>query len=58
MDQQSGNRLPGATFEIYKDTVLFDIKTTNDNGEILLYDLEPGTYLVTVRTGSSWMVGS
>ena len=46
MDQQSGNRLSGVTFEIYKDTELFDTKTTNDNGEILLYDLEPGTYLV------------
>ena len=45
MDQQSGNRLSGVTFEIYKDTELFDTKTTNDNGEILLYDLEPGTYL-------------
>lgn len=46
MDRQSGDRLPGVTFEIYKDTELFDTKTTNDNGEILLYDLEPGTYLV------------
>ncbi|RKI65345.1 hypothetical protein D7V91_14440 [bacterium 1xD42-67] len=46
MDRQSGDWLPGVTFEIYKDTELFDTKTTNDNGEILLYDLEPGTYLV------------
>ncbi len=45
-DQQSGSKLPGVTFEIYKDTELFDTKTTNDDGEILLYDLEPGTYLV------------
>ena len=59
MDQQSGNRLPGATFEIYKDTVLFDIKTTNDNGEILLYDLEPGTYLVKeVATDDEHVVDS
>ena len=49
MDRQSGDRLPGVTFEIYKDTELFDTKTTNDNGEILLYDLEPGTYLVTAH---------
>lgn len=59
MDQQSGNRLPGATFEIYKDTELFDIKTTNDNGEILLYDLEPGTYLVKeVATDDEHVVDS
>ncbi|MCM1233575.1 MAG: SpaA isopeptide-forming pilin-related protein [Ruminococcus flavefaciens] len=45
-DQQSGNRLSGVTFEIYKDATLFDTKTTDDNGEIFLYDLEPGTYLV------------
>ena len=45
-DQQSGNRLSGVTFEIYKDSELFDTKTTDGNGEIFLYDLEPGTYLV------------
>lgn len=58
-DQQSGNRLPGATFEIYKDSELFDTKTTNDNGEILLYDLEPGTYLVKeVSTDDEHVVDS
>lgn len=45
-DQQSGDRLPGATFEIYLDAELFDTRTTDENGEILLFDLEPGTYLV------------
>lgn len=44
-DQKSGNRLSGVTFEIYKDGVLFDTKTTNGSGEISLYNLEPGTYL-------------
>ena len=44
-DQKSGNRLSGVTFEIYKDGVLFDTRTTNANGEISLYNLEPGTYL-------------
>ena len=46
MDQLSGDRLPGVTFEIYKDAKLFDTKTTNEDGEIVLFDLEPGTYLV------------
>ena len=58
-DQQSGSKLPGVTFEIYKDTELFDTKTTNDNGEILLYDLEPGTYLVKeVSTDDEHVVNS
>ena len=58
-DQMSGNRLSGVTFEIYKDAVLFDTKTTSDNGEILLYDLEPGTYLVKeVSTDDEHVVNS
>ncbi|MCM1149480.1 MAG: SpaA isopeptide-forming pilin-related protein [Butyricicoccus sp.] len=58
-DQTSGKRLPGVTFEIYKDTELFDTKTTDDNGEILLYELEPGTYLVKeVSTDDSHVVNS
>ena len=58
-DQQSGSKLPGVTFEIYKDTELFDTRTTNDNGEILLYDLEPGTYLVKeVATDDEHVVDS
>lgn len=42
----SNKRLPNVTFEIYKDAELFDTKTTDDNGKINLFDLEPGTYLV------------
>ena len=45
-DRMSNTRLPGVTFEIYKDAELFDTKTTDENGEINLFDLEPGTYLV------------
>ena len=45
-DRQSKQKLPNVTFEIYKDAELFDTKTTDDSGEINLYDLEPGTYLV------------
>lgn len=44
-DLQSGERLPGVTFKIYKDGELFDTLTTDGQGEILLYNLEPGTYL-------------
>ena len=44
-DLQSGERLPGVTFKIYKDGELFDTLTTDSQGEILLYNLEPGTYL-------------
>lgn len=58
-DQQSGSRLSGVTFEIYKDGELFDTKTTDGNGEILLYDLEPGTYLAKeISTDSSHVVNS
>ncbi len=58
-DQQSGNRLSGVTFEIYKDSELFDTKTTDGNGEIFLYDLEPGTYLVQeVSTDDAHVVNS
>ena len=45
-DRLSNSRLPNVTFEIYKDAELFDTKTTDENGEISLFDLEPGTYLV------------
>ena len=49
-DRISGKRLPGVTFEIYKDAVLFDTKTTDENGEINLFDLEPGTYLAVEKS--------
>ena len=58
-DQQSGSRLSGVTFEIYKDGELFDTKITDGSGEILLYDLEPGTYLAKeISTDSSHVVNS
>lgn len=58
-DQQSGSRLSGVTFEIYKDGELFDTRTTDSSGEILLYDLEPGTYLAKeISTDSSHVVNS
>ena len=43
--------------EIYKDAELFDTRTTDGSGEINLYDLQPGTYLVKeVSTDSSHIV--
>jgi len=58
-DQQSGSRLSGVTFELYKDGELFDAKTTDGSGEILLYNLEPGTYLAKeISTDSSHVVNS
>ena len=45
-DEQTLRPLPDATFEVYRNTELLGVYTTNANGEILLYDLEPGTYLV------------
>ena len=45
-DAQTKAPLKNTVFEIYKDTKLIGTYTTDDNGEIVLYDLEPGTYLV------------
>lgn len=45
-DRLSKAKLPNVTFEIYKDTELFGTVTTPESGEINLYDLDPGTYLV------------
>lgn len=45
-DSLNGLPMPGATFEVYRDTVLIGTHVTNENGEILLYNLEPGTYTV------------
>ena len=56
-DRLSKEKLPNVTFEIYKDAELFDTVTTPESGEIDLYDLEPGTYLVReVSTDSSHIV--
>lgn len=45
-DQQTNKPLADVTFKVYKDTTLVGTYTTNKNGEILLTELEPGTYLV------------
>lgn len=43
----------GVTFEVFKDTVSLGKFQTDEFGEILLTDVEPGTYLAyEVDTGS------
>ena len=45
-DEQTMTPLSDTTFEVYKDAELIGTYTTDANGEIWLYDLQPGTYLV------------
>ncbi len=45
-DAQTKKPLPDTTFEVYRDSELIGTYTTDANGEVLLYDLTPGTYLV------------
>ena len=45
-DEQTMSLLSDTTFEVYRDTELIGTYTTDANGEIFLYDLQPGTYLV------------
>ena len=44
-DSKDQKALPGVTFEIFKDAVSLGKFTTDEFGEILLTNLEPGTYL-------------
>lgn len=50
-DAQTGERMSGVTFEVYRDTELMGSYTTNSEGEIYLPDLTPGTYLVKEVAG-------
>ena len=45
-DSQTGELLPGVTFQVYRDAALMGSYTTGEQGEISLFDLQPGTYLV------------
>ena len=45
-DRQTHETLPDITFKIYKDDQLIGAYETDRLGEILLTDLEPGTYRV------------
>lgn len=58
-DNQSKQPLSDVTFEIYSNTELIGSYTTDGNGEIFLYDLAPGTYLVQeVATDDNHVVNS
>lgn len=45
-DAQAMRPLSDTTFEVFRDTELVGQYTTDAGGEIYLYDLNPGTYLV------------
>lgn len=45
-DSLTGKPMANIRFEVYRDTLLFGTYDTNAAGEILLYDLELGTYTV------------
>ena len=45
-DYSSKQPLADATFEVWRDAALVGTYTTNGKGEILLTNLEPGTYMV------------
>ena len=58
-DLKSNSPMPDVTFEVWHDGDLFGEYTTNASGEIFLYDLEPGTYLVKeVATDDAHVVNS
>jgi len=59
IDKVSGDRLADVTFKIYKDGELFDTLSTDGQGEIVLFNLDPGTYLVEeVRTDDGHVLNS
>lgn len=58
-DQQTNKPLSDTTFEVYRDTTLIGTYTTDKAGEIILTELEPGTYLVKeVNTQDTHVVNS
>lgn len=58
-DSKTHEVLPDISFEIFKDTQSLGTFKTDEFGEVLLTDLEPGTYLVKeVATDSSHIINS
>lgn len=58
-DVQTMRPIPDTTFEVYRDASLIGAYRTDENGEIFLYDLEPGTYLVKeVSANPGYVVNS
>lgn len=58
-DSKTMRALPNISFEVFKDTQSLGIFKTDEFGEILLTDLEPGTYLAKeVATDASHIINS
>lgn len=58
-DSKTNILMADTTFEVYKDTVLLGTYTTNQLGEILLTNLEAGTYFIKeIATDNSHIVNS
>jgi uncharacterized surface anchored protein len=58
-DLTSNAPMPNVTFEVWHDGNLFGEYTTTASGEIFLFDLEPGTYLVKeIATDDAHVVNS
>lgn len=58
-DSLTGEMMPDTVFEVYKDTTLVGTYTTDENGEIQLFGLVPGTYTVKeVATDDEHIVNS
>lgn len=58
-DSKTMRALPNISFEVLKDTQSLGIFKTDEFGEILLTDLDPGTYLAKeVATDSSHIINS
>ena len=58
-DSKTHEALPNISFEIFHDTQSLGIFKTDEFGEILLVDLEPGTYVAKeVATDSSHIINS
>ena len=58
-DSKTHEAMPNISFEVFKDTESLGIFQTDEFGEILLTDLEPGTYLAKeVATDQSHIINS
>ena len=58
-DSKTHEAMPNISFEVFRDTQSLGIFKTDEFGEILLTDLDPGTYLVKeVATDSSHIINS
>lgn len=58
-DSLTGKFMAGTSFEVYLDTTLIGTYTTDENGIIELFDLQPGTYTVKeIATDEDHIVNS